>query len=80
MFAAKKEKEGQRYAGALVLRELAEHAPRVLYERRSKFFEIVWPVIFDAAVSGRFERGREGSREENPAADSSYPPLPTYLQ
>lgn len=42
--------EGQRYAGALVLRELAEHAPAVLYDRRTAFFEDVWMVINDLTV------------------------------
>lgn len=43
--------EGQRYAGALVLRELAEHAPAMLYECRETFFEAIWLVINDLAVS-----------------------------
>ena len=44
--------ENQRYAGALVLRELAEHAPAVLYDRRQAFFESIWLVVNDlTAVS-----------------------------
>lgn len=42
--------EGQRYAGALVLRELAVHAPAVLYARRHAFFEDVWLIVNDFTV------------------------------
>lgn len=43
--------EGERYAGALVLRELAEHAPAVLYDRRTEFFDNIWLVVNDLTVS-----------------------------
>ena len=49
--------ENQRYAGALVLRELAEHAPAVLYDRRQAFFESVWLVVNDLTV----RRGGRGN-------------------
>ncbi|CAM9732769.1 unnamed protein product, partial [Ectocarpus sp. 13 AM-2016] len=39
--------ENQRYAGALVLRELAENAPAVMYDRRGTFFETIWLVVND---------------------------------
>ncbi|CAM9510110.1 unnamed protein product, partial [Sphacelaria rigidula] len=45
--------EGQRYAGALVLRYLAEHAPAVLYDRRHAFFEDVWLIINDLTSAVR---------------------------
>lgn len=42
--------ENQRYAGALVLRELADYAPAVLYDRRTAFFDAIWLLINDLTV------------------------------
>lgn len=42
--------ENQRYAGALVLRALAENAPAVVYDRRAAFFSTIWLVINDLTV------------------------------
>ncbi|CAM9662209.1 unnamed protein product [Discosporangium mesarthrocarpum] len=44
--------EANRYAGVLVLRELAENAPAVLYDRKKAFFEDIWLVINDPKVRG----------------------------
>ncbi|CAM9769146.1 unnamed protein product, partial [Hapterophycus canaliculatus] len=45
--------ENQRYGGALVLRELAENAPAVVYDRRGPFFDTIWLVVNDLTSTVR---------------------------
>lgn len=42
--------ESQRHAGALVIRELAEHAPAVMYHHRKVVLDDIWVGINDLAV------------------------------
>lgn len=52
--------ENQRYGGALVLRELAENAPAVVYDRRGPFFDTIWLVVNDLTVRRRLREGDAG--------------------